>query len=68
MIVSRSPLRISLGGGGTDLKSYYSKYGGYLIAATIDKYVYINIAKTFNKKFILKYAKMKSNTLYLEKH
>tara|TARA_Y200000002_G_C22680851_1_gene664023 strand:+ start:2045 stop:3022 length:978 start_codon:yes stop_codon:yes gene_type:complete len=58
MIVSRSPLRISLGGGGTDLRSYYSKFGGYLIAAAIDKYVYINIAKTFNKKFILKYAKL----------
>jgi D-glycero-alpha-D-manno-heptose-7-phosphate kinase len=69
MIVSRSPLRISLGGGGTDLKSYYSKYGGYLIAATIDKYVYINIAKTFNKKFILKYAKMEEvNKLNQIKH
>ena len=58
MIVSRSPLRISLGGGGTDLRSYYSKFGGYLIAAAIDKYVYINIAKTFNKKYILKYSKL----------
>ena len=37
MIISRAPVRITLGGGGTDLKSYYSKYGGFLIAAAIDK-------------------------------
>lgn len=58
MIVTRSPLRISLGGGGTDLKSYYRRFGGYLIAAAINKYVYINIARTFNKKYILKYSKL----------
>ena len=57
MIISKSPLRISLGGGGTDLPSYYKKKGGYLIAGAIDKYIYITIAKTFNKKFILKYSK-----------
>ena len=56
MIVTRSPLRISLGGGGTDLPSYYKKYGGFLIAAAINKYVYISIAETFNKKFILMYC------------
>ena len=60
MIVSRSPLRISLGGGGTDLPSYYKRYGGYLLAGTINKYIYINIAKTFNKKFILKYSKLET--------
>ena len=60
MIVSRSPLRISLGGGGTDLPSYYKRFGGYLLAGTIDKYVYINIAKTFNEKFILKYSKLEN--------
>ena len=37
MILSRAPLRITLGGGGTDLKSYYSQYGGFLIAAGIDR-------------------------------
>lgn len=58
MIISRSPLRISLGGGGTDLPSYYKKYGGYLIAGSINKYVYISIAKTFNQKFILKYSNL----------
>ena len=57
MIISKSPLRISLGGGGTDLPSYYKINGGRLIAAAIDKHVYITIAETFNKKFILKYSK-----------
>ena len=41
MIITRSPLRISLGGGGTDLGSYYRGHGGFVIAAAIDKYVYI---------------------------
>ena len=54
MIISRSPLRISLGGGGTDLPSYYKKFGGYLIAGSINKYVYISLAETFNQKFIIK--------------
>jgi len=41
MIFSRAPLRISLGGGGTDLPSYASRYGGFVLSAAIDKYVYI---------------------------
>ena len=56
MLISKSPLRISLGGGGTDLPSYYKKYGGFLISATINKYIYISIAETFNEKFIIKYS------------
>ena len=60
MIISRSPLRISLGGGGTDLPSYYKKRGGYLIAASINKYIYISVGKNFNNKFILKYSKPES--------
>ena len=43
MIISRSPVRITLGGGGTDLPSYYSKYGGALIAAAIDKYTLVTV-------------------------
>ena len=39
MIIVRSPLRVTLGGGGTDLPSYYEQFGGFLIAAAIDKYV-----------------------------
>ena len=56
MIITRSPLRITLGGGGTDLPSYYQEYGGFLIAAAIDKYVYINIHRRFVDSFLLKYS------------
>jgi D-glycero-alpha-D-manno-heptose-7-phosphate kinase len=56
MIITRSPLRISLGGGGTDLPSYYSKHGGFLIAAAIDKYVYVTVNRPFNEGIYLKYA------------
>ena len=56
MIIARSPLRISLGGGGTDLASYYQKHGGFLVAAAIDKYVYISIHDRFSEGFLLKYS------------
>jgi D-glycero-alpha-D-manno-heptose-7-phosphate kinase len=58
MIITRSPLRISLGGGGTDLPSYYRKHSGFLIAAAIDKYVYITVHQTFVQDLIVKYSKM----------
>ena len=58
MIVTRSPLRISLGGGGTDLRSYYEKHEGFLIAAAIDKYVYITLNKSFYPGLFLKYSKL----------
>ncbi|HEY9718555.1 MAG TPA: hypothetical protein V6C69_13875 [Trichormus sp.] len=58
MIIARSPLRISLGGGGTDLPSYYEKHGGFLIAAAIDKYVYITVHETFIDELIIKYSQM----------
>jgi D-glycero-alpha-D-manno-heptose-7-phosphate kinase len=51
-------LRISLGGGGTDLPSYYKKHSGFLIAAAIDKYVYITLHQTFQAGLIIKYSKM----------
>jgi D-glycero-alpha-D-manno-heptose-7-phosphate kinase len=56
MIITRSPLRISLGGGGTDLPSYYRKHGGFLIAAAIDKYIYITVHRRFVDGFLLKYS------------
>jgi len=56
MIIIRSPLRITLGGGGTDLPSYYRKHGGYLIAAAIDKYVYIAVNSAFTEDIIIKYS------------
>lgn len=58
MIITRSPLRITLGGGGTDLPSYYRNHTGFLIAAAIDKYVYITLHETFNQELIIKYSKM----------
>jgi D-glycero-alpha-D-manno-heptose-7-phosphate kinase len=62
MIVVRSPLRISLGGGGTDLPSYYREHEGFLIAAAIDKYVYITLHKTFVEDLIIKYSKLERVT------
>ena len=58
MIIARSPLRITLGGGGTDLASYYEKRGGFLLSAAIDKYVYILLNKTFDHTLLLKYSKI----------
>ena len=57
MIIARSPLRITLGGGGTDLPSYYQEREGFLISAAIDKYVYITLHETFEEGFFLKYSK-----------
>lgn len=57
MIITRSPLRISLGGGGTDLPSYYREHAGFVLSAAIDKYVYITLHDTFEQQFIIKYSK-----------
>ena len=58
MIIARSPLRVTLGGGGTDLPSYYEKFGGFLIAAAIDRYVYITLHETFVPDLIVKYSEL----------
>ena len=58
MIITRSPLRISLGGGGTDLPSYYREHGGFLVAGAIDKYVYLTLHRTFVPDLIVKYSKL----------
>ncbi|OGS53087.1 MAG: galactokinase, partial [Elusimicrobia bacterium RIFOXYB2_FULL_62_6] len=58
MIITRSPLRITFGGGGTDLRSYYEKHGGFLIAGAIDKYVYITLHRVFPPGYIIKYSRM----------
>ncbi|MDR1314331.1 MAG: galactokinase [Deltaproteobacteria bacterium] len=61
MIITRSPLRISLGGGGTDLPSYYREHGGgFLIAAAIDKYVYVTVLRPFNEGIYLKYSQLEA--------
>jgi D-glycero-alpha-D-manno-heptose-7-phosphate kinase len=56
MIIARSPLRITLGGGGTDLASYYAEREGFLVAAAIDKYVYVSVMRPFTAGIYLKYS------------
>lgn len=56
MIISRAPVRFSLGGGGTDLPSYYQRFGGYVVSAAIDSYVYITANKRFYDDIRLAYS------------
>lgn len=56
MILTRAPLRITFGGGGTDLPAYYRKFGGELVSAAIDKYIYIALHQIFPKEYIIKYS------------
>jgi D-glycero-alpha-D-manno-heptose-7-phosphate kinase len=58
MIIARSPLRITLGGGGTDLPSYYLGHEGFLVAAAIDKYVYVTVTRPFTRGIYLKYSSL----------
>ncbi|MES2212642.1 MAG: galactokinase [Pseudomonadota bacterium] len=58
MIITRSPLRITLGGGGTDLASYYRDHEGFLIAAAINKYVYVTVMRPFTEGIYLKYSEL----------
>src|ERR1035438_4863205 len=58
VIITRSPLRITLGGGGTDLPSYYRNHGGFLISAAIDKFVYITLHEPFTDEVIVKYSRL----------
>jgi D-glycero-alpha-D-manno-heptose-7-phosphate kinase len=56
MIITRTPLRITLGGGGTDLPSYYESFGGLVLSAAIDKHIYISSNATFTPDYFLKYS------------
>jgi D-glycero-alpha-D-manno-heptose-7-phosphate kinase len=58
VIITRSPLRISLGGGGTDLPSYYREHAGFVISGAITRYVYITVTEAFRPRIILKYSKL----------
>jgi D-glycero-alpha-D-manno-heptose-7-phosphate kinase len=58
MIIARSPLRITLGGGGTDLPSYYREHEGFLISAAIDKYIYVTVMRPFTEGIYLKYSQL----------
>lgn len=68
MVITRSPLRISLGGGGTDLPSYYKENEGFLIAAAIDQYVYVTINKPFKDGIFLKYSSIETVSTIDEIH
>jgi D-glycero-alpha-D-manno-heptose-7-phosphate kinase len=56
VIFTRAPLRISLGGGGTDIPSYYRERGGFLVAGAIDKYIYMLTHTVFQQRYRLKYS------------
>ncbi len=62
MIIAKTPLRISLGGGGTDLPSYYREFGGFVISAAINKYVYITASRSFFPGYFLKYSDIEHAT------
>src|SRR5271166_3556139 len=58
MIITRTPFRITLGGGGTDLPSYYEKHGGFIFSAGLDKYMYIDSNRSVADDLIrVKYSK-----------
>jgi D-glycero-alpha-D-manno-heptose-7-phosphate kinase len=58
VLITRTPLRISLGGGGTDLPSYYRRFGALVVSAAITKYVYVGINRTFTDDYFLKYSEL----------
>ena len=66
MIITRSPLRISIGGGGTDLPSYYHHSGGFLIAMALTKYVYVSMAHRFDLGYLLKYSSIEKGQNFAE--
>jgi SAM-dependent methyltransferase len=61
MLIVRSPLRVTLGGGGTDLHSYYSEHEGFLMAAAINKYIYVTINRPFIEGIFLKYSEIENS-------
>jgi D-glycero-alpha-D-manno-heptose-7-phosphate kinase len=58
MLITRTPLRVSIGGGGTDLPSFYRRHGGFVISAAINKYMFIGLNRTFTDDYLLKYSGM----------
>ncbi len=62
MLITRTPLRISIGGGGTDLPSFYRQRAGFCISAAINKYMFIGLNQTFTEDYLLKYSKLERRT------
>src|SRR5579859_2803868 len=58
VVFARAPLRISLGGGGTDLPSYYEQHEGFVVAGAIDKYVYMLVHTVFQQRYRMKYSEI----------
>lgn len=58
MIITRTPLRVTLGGGGTDLPSYYEQHGGFVLSAAISKFIFITVNRTFTPDYFLKYSSL----------
>jgi len=56
LIISKTPLRLTLGGGGTDLPSYSSKYGGFVVTSALDKYVYLVVKRRFEEEIRISYS------------
>jgi D-glycero-alpha-D-manno-heptose-7-phosphate kinase len=54
-VVVRAPLRVALGGGGTDLPAYFRKHGGLVVSTAIDKYVHMTVSARFERRFVLKH-------------
>ncbi len=69
MIITRSPLRITLGGGGTDFPFFFQKFNGNFVSAAIDKHVYVSINEINEKSYVVRYSNYeKANTLKEIKH
>ncbi len=66
MIIIRSPLRISIGGGGTDIPSYYKEKESFFISAAINKYVYVTITRPFQEGIYLKYSKIEKKNKIID--
>jgi D-glycero-alpha-D-manno-heptose-7-phosphate kinase len=66
VLITRTPLRISLGGGGTDLPSYYREHGGVVVSAAIDKYIFIAINRTFTDDYFIKYSELERARIVAE--
>jgi D-glycero-alpha-D-manno-heptose-7-phosphate kinase len=62
LIITRTPLRVTLGGGGTDLPSYYRQRGGFVISAAINRYIYVVINRTFTDDYFIKYSELERCT------
>jgi len=56
MIISRTPLRLTLGGGGTDLPSYYSRFGGFVVSTALSKYIYLVVKRRFEREVRVSYS------------